>query len=786
MIGRTIAQYRVVAELGGGGMGTVYKAQDLRLERMVALKFLSSYEDAETFEVDNLLREARAAAALNHPNICTVYEVGESDGQPYIAMAYIEGETLTERLKRGPIARDEALRYAVQICEGLREAHDKGVVHRDIKCSNIMVTADKRAIITDFGIAHRVTASGMVGAGTGTGTVSYMSPEQARLERLDRRTDLWSLGVVLYEMLNGQLPFRGEYEAAVLYALLHEDPEPLEQIDDKTGSVKKILAKALAKERDDRFASAPEFLAAMKKALDETRLGTKDLPLFVRDRGQNLLPRRAWLVPIAAIMGVALIGALLWFSAGSSEVAPLPPGERPSLAVLPLDDMSGGDDPAFFADGMTEELITRFGKMGGLRVISRTSVAAYKGTLLPPAQIGDELGVRYLVQGSVARATGRVRIRTHLVDAGSGQNLWSNAYEGPLDDILRLQSRVAEEVGEAVLGKVTAAQRQRLESGSSVDADAYVQYLQARFLLNQRTPTSLAQARTLLEKLTESRPNYGPAFATLADVYGFMAIGGHAPPGELWPRAKMAASRALELDPDDADAYNTLGLVESYYEWDWTGAETAFRRALELNESSAPAHHRMAVLLARLSRHDEAWEEMETATALDPRSANIRHARAVLHYHARRFEAAVRQLESNLETDPDSYRIHWTLGRALSESGQHERAVKELTLARDMSGNNAFMRGALAYGLALAGRDTDAREEVVALQGDAEDGYVSPAGFALAHIGLGEVDEAFDQLGRALHERAGILAWLQVDPQFDSLRSDARFDTLTAAVGFSR
>ena len=778
-------------------MGVVYRAEDTGLQRPVALKFFTRAAAADGDLRAQMLNEGRAAAALDHPNICSIYDVGESDGHLFLAMAYLDGETLASRIERGPLSAQDAAPVIRQIASGLGAAHGRGIVHRDVKSSNILLTKDGQAKITDFGIA----GPGQPAAGALTvpprGTAAYMSPEQTRGDPVDQRSDLWALGVVLYEMLTGRLPFSGEYSAAVSYAVQNEEPREIGDTDPPVPeNLCRIIKRLLEKNPAGRYQNAAELIADLEGPVTAGPATSPENTGPLPDPNPASRPRTVGWALFAGF--VVLLAAGVWWAA--NQVPGRPKGPV-SIAVMPLDNLSQDTNQEYFAEGMTQELITVLARIDSLRVISSNSAARFREPGRPIAEIAAALNVDYIVRGSVMRQGGQVRINAQLVDVRQDRHLWAERYDRALSDVLTLQSDVARAIASEIQVQFSPAEDERLGRPARVDPEFYEAYLRGRYFLSRRTPQAMARALEQFEQLVKMYPDQPLGYVGLADAYVLHANQGLRPPEEVWPKAKEAAAHAVSLDASLSEAHSTLGLVRSFYEWNWKGAEQEFKKAIELEKNNPNALSRYAIYLSRIGRHDEAIEYMERARAMDPLSLNLNNAVAVLYYMAQRYDEATERCEANLELSSTYYRTYWNLGRSRLAKSEFGPAIDALERARELSREkpssqvpgsnppnglsleNPFMTAVLADGYARAGRTAEARRVVDQLNAIAAEKYVSPAAWAAVYLGLGETDRAFDWLGKAVEERSSLLVWLKVDPAFDTVRGDPRFGKLLVSVG---
>jgi serine/threonine-protein kinase len=645
--GETLAHYTVTDRLGAGGMGVVYRATDTRLERDVALKVLPAAELTNPVARERLLREARTASRLNHPHVCTVHEVGEAGSRAYIAMEFVDGPTLSALVRDGGLPLEQALRYAGQIADALAHAHERGVIHRDLKCANVVITAEGRAKVLDFGLAKRLPDAAREGTesdtsitkpGTVAGTLAYMAPEQLRGQPADRRSDVWSFGVTLYEMLARARPFGGTTTFDLTAAILQAPPAPLPAT--VPPALRAVVARCLAKDPADRYASGGELRAALASM----------------ERGETVGGGRRpgrWLVPVMGLAALSAAALALNVGGVRSALSRAAPGPRiRSLAVLPLQNLSGDPQQEYVADGLTEALITDLARIGSLKVIARSSVMRYKGTKVPLADIARELGVDALLDGSALRSGSRIRVSAQLVDPRTSQALWAESYERDLTDVLRLQAEVAQAVAQRVGARLTSEEGSRLAAARPVDPEAYEAYLKGRFYNQKLSREDLDTALRYFEQALQKDPKYAPGYAGIASVWGARQQFGWASPQEAGPRRAEAVQRAMALDSELPEVRVQLARMKMFSLRDLAGAEADFRRAIELNPNYSDARVFYARLLNYLRRTAEAMPQIERAVELDPNSAYVHAMYAVDLCHARRYDQAIAEARLAQTMDP--------------------------------------------------------------------------------------------------------------------------------------
>ncbi len=746
--GTLLGPYQILSLLGAGGMGEVYLARDTRLDREVALKVLASGASRDSAARGRFRQEALALSRLNHPHIETVYDFGSQGEFDYLVLEFVPGETLAARLERGPIPEREALELAAQVGEALEEAHDRGVLHRDLKPGNVIVTPKGRAKVLDFGLAKltqdtgdQTVTMGLTLAGTTLGTVPYMAPEQLLGEPVDARADLYALGVALYEMLTGVRPFTATLMTALTNDILHARVTPPSALVPAVArSTERLVLRCMDRNPAQRYQTAGELVGELRRLASGTAIE-------------------------------------------SSTALEAPPARRiTSIAVLPLENLSGDPAQEYFADGMTEELIACLAQVRALRIISRTSIMRYKGQRKPLAEIGAELNVDAVVEGSVRRAGDRVRITAQLIDVASDQHLWAKSYERDLREVLSLQGEVAQAIVEEIQVTVTPVEESRLKGARAVHPEAYEAWLKGRYMVERRTDEALRGGLALLESAARLDPTFALVHVGIADAHNLMGFYSILAPREAFPRAQAAARRALEIDPGSAEAVNSLAYSKLYFDWNFPEAGRQFRRAIELNPKYSTGHLWYANLLFIQGGYEEALAEFRLARTLDPLSLAANTSFGWLAYYYRRFDEAQEQLRKSLALSPDFVMAQYWLGLTCSQVGRHAEAVAEFERSIASAGRYPMTLAGLAHGHAMAGHADEARTLLAEMESHASVRYVSSYFRAQVLGALGEKGAGLTALEHALEERAHELVGIRLDPSLDPLRGDPRFEAVVRSV----
>jgi len=820
-----IGRYQIIRSLGAGGMGRVYLGVDDQLHRQVAVKLLSRYNATGEERMRRFRQEALAASALNHPNILTIYEIGEFADANFIIAEFVDGCTLRSRMEAGELPTALALAIAIQIVGALSTAHEAGIIHRDIKPENVMVRGDGLVKVLDFGIAkfskvgdneEKDLVETIPGAIVGTAT--YMSPEQARGLPIDPRTDIWSLGVILYEMRAGCLPFMGKTPVDVVAATLEREPPPLPT----NGSVmleefERIIFKTLQKEKENRYQSAADLLTDLERLkqrmtfADESersdirdstasREGVRPLePKTVkavsapRSAGVTNTPSAEYIanksqhhknrvLVILVVFTTVAFGFLVYRYFLSNKIQPIE-----SIAVMPFANESGNPDIEYLSDGMTDLLINSLSRLPNLSVKARSSVFRYKDKEVEPQRLGSELSVEAILNGRVVQRGDDLTLYLSLVNARNGNQLWGEQYNRKLTDMVMLQQEIARDVSQKLRARLSGAEELKLAKHYTENPEAYQLYLQGLYHWNKLSPPEIRKSLEFFQRAVDLDPNYALAHADIGRVYVSLAIVADTPSQEAFPKAREAAMRALTIDDTLGQAHTTLGWVKFWFDWDWNGAELEFQRALGLDPNVADTHIAYANVLTFTGRNAEALSQAHRARELEPLNLRIIALEGQTIFYAGKYDEAVVSLQKTIELEPSFFLGHLVLTRVYVEKKMYSEAIAEAIKARDFSGGHSEAVAHLVYALAKSGR----REEALAALNEldhraAEQRYVPPYNLALAYYGLGETDEAIGWLEKGLRQRDVRMTFLRVDPKWNNLRTDPRFTDIVRRVGFQQ
>ena len=814
--GTKLGRYEISSKIAEGGMGEIYLATDTELNRTVAVKILAEGLAAHEQRLRRFIQEAKAVSALNHPHILTIHEIGSAGDTQFIATEFIDGDTLRARIKSGSQTLTEILDISIQTTGALAAAHAAGIIHRDIKPENVMVRRDGYVKVLDFGLAKLTEPSNvdsdteaptkaMVNTREGTvmGTATYMSPEQARGMELDARTDLWSLGVVLYEMVTGKGPFLGNTPTDSIALILQKDPLPLSRYrEDPPAELERIVSKLLTKDREERYQTAKDLLVdlrTLKRKLDVDaeldRSATSDVrisrPTAVSTAAETHASSAEYIVSgikqhklaagiVALVLVGAIVGIALYVRAGTSEVA------IESIAVLPFQNRSTEPDTEYLSDGLAESLIYRLSQLPNLKVSPTSSVFGYKNKEVDPITVGNQLGVNAILSGRIVQRGDNLTISAELVDVRQNKLLWGEQYERKISEVLQTQREIAREIVEKLKLRVSGEEK-ALAKHYTENNEAYQLYMKGRFYWNKRTPEGLHKSVEFFEQAIQRDPNFALAYAGLADTYSLLGgpeAGGDRPPSETLPKAKVAALKAIQLDESLAEPHVSLGHVSYFYDRDWATAEREFKRAIELNPNYPPAHHWYAIFLSIMPhRIPEALEEIKRAHEIDPTNLIINAWYGRILALAGQLDRSIEQLKKTIELEPNFILARYRLGQVYAEKQMYNEAIAEFShILNSPNGKPLGLMG-LAYAYPLAGKQKEADETLAELLHLSKSQYVSPGQIGVIYIARGEKDKAFQYLEEANRVFDLNIMRLRVERRFDPLRSDPRFDALVRRIG---
>jgi serine/threonine-protein kinase len=830
LLGTRLGHYHVLSLLGAGGMGEVYLAEDIRLKRQVAVKLLPAELTANQDRLRRFEQEAQAASALNHPNIITIHEIGQVESLNFIVTEFIEGETLRKRMSTARMNLPVVLDVATQVASALAAAHAAGIVHRDLKPENIMVRPDGLIKVLDFGLA-KLTEPSMVSVdseaptvarvdtkiGAVMGTAQYMSPEQARGLKVDARTDVFSLGVVLYEMLAGRAPFLGDTPADIISAVLQKEPQPLSTLaPELPAELQHIVSKALRKDCDERYQTVKSLHVDLKTLQQELDFAAKLERSAVPDRRdaltQNSAPaeitntaievaetkaatarptssteylvsqigQRRGLAAIVAFLLLATMAFGYWLYNHRAAT----PAQIESIAVLPFVNASGNAEVEYLSDGMTESLITSLSQLPHLSVKARSSVFRYKGKEVEAQQVATELSVQAILNGRVVQHGDDLTLYLALVDGSNGNQLWGAQYNRKLTDLVTLQNEIARDVSQKLRVRLSSADEQKLAKSYTANPEAYKLYLKGRYHVLKLTVSEAQTGIPYFQQAIAIDPSYALAYVGLGDAYRTISLVGEEPSTEL-SKAKAAAQKAIEIDDTLAEAHAELGFITFWYDWDWNAAENQYKRALELNPNDADTHLFYAHLLSNTGRHAEGLTEVKRARELDPLNLRTSALEGQFLIHAGRTDEALARLQQTLDMDANYAVAHQFVSSAYVEKRMYSEAVSEARKARDLSGGGSPPMSLLGYALAKSNKQAEARAVLQELLKRSTAGHVASYNIALIYNGLGERKETFVWLERGLEQRDPKMVFLKVEPKWNNLRDDTRFQDLLRRVGFT-
>jgi len=783
MVGKTLSHYSILSRLGAGGMGEVYLAHDDTLDRNVALKILPTDVAADGERMRRFIQEAKAVSAISHFNVAGIHELGQAEGVHFIVMELVEGRTLDETLKERTLTFDQIADIGIQIADALIEAHSKGVIHRDLKPANIMITSRGYVKVLDFGLAkiQRTGAlesleTGELATHTGVvlGTLHYLSPEQAYGKHVDARSDIFSLGVVLYQMCTNRFPFLGDNAVQMIDNILHSDPEPPASLNPELpDELQHIIVKCLQKSAENRYQTAEEL--------------QRDLRNFQRVSGslsisgpvRLAVPRYGLMhAGVLALIAVALFIGYLALRHPDDSIG--------AIAVLPFSNANPDPNTEYLSDGITESIINSLSQLPKLKVLARNTVFTYKGKDVDLKKVGKELNVEAIVTGTIRQQENRLIINASLVQVPDGVQIWGEQYNREISDILNVQSEISRTISAQLKLKLTGEEQEKVAKHYTEDSEAYQLYLRGLYFWNKRSPQGFARALESFQDAIRKDPNYALAYAGLANTYTLLPAWALLPPKEGHPKARAAALKALALDDSLAEAHAALAHTEHNYEWNWKEAEKSYRRAIELNPNYAIAHHWYASFLLEMGRKEEAIAEKRLALQLDPLSLIINSDLGFVYYNARQYDRAIEQLQKTIELDPGFIWTYQNLGFVYEQKKMYAESIASFQKALSLSPDSMEIQAELARAYAASGDSAQARQLLERLLKASADHYVASFDFAMIYAALADKDRAFEWLQKAFDERSYQITSLQVEPRVDSLRSDPRFAKMIQAMNFPK
>jgi serine/threonine protein kinase/lipoprotein NlpI len=780
--GSTFAgRYQIIEELGKGGMGRVYKAMDNEINEEVAIKLIKPEIAEDEKTIERFRNELKFARKIAHKNVCKMYHLAKEEETPYITMEYVEGEDLKSLVRRkGKIPEEESIYMAKQMGEGLAEAHRLGVVHRDLKPRNIIIDKEGNAKIMDFGIARSVEAPGVTQTGVMIGTPDYISPEQAEGEEADPRSDIYALGVILYELVTGRVPFKGD--TALSVALKHktqipQDPRMLNP--ELSENLDRLILKCMEKDKERRYQNTEELLSDLRNL-------EKGLPLGLPEGKPFAVAfKKKVFIPALVVISLAIISVIIWQLLPQKEAVSLPPG-KPSIAVLPFNDMSPQKDQEYFCDGMADSIINALTHIKDFQVVARTSAFSFKGKEQDVREIGKKLNVNQVLEGSVQKADDRIRITAQLINVEDGYHLWSERFDRELKDVFAIQDEISLAIADKLKPKLLGEEKARLVKRHTENLEAYNLYLKGLYFWNKLTQEGMAKGMDYFKQAIEKDPLYALPYVGIAEAFGKLGGFGFLPPKEVFPKAKAAARKALEIDDMLGEAYSTLGYISTQHDWDWLAAEREFKRALDLNPNYALAHNCYSIYLMVMGRFDEAITESKRALEIDPLSPFFNSILGAIFIIAHKYDEAIGQFHKTIEMDPNFLWARIWLGLAYKEKAMFEEAIAELQRVVNIAGDIPYALGFLGFTYGSSGQTDEALKILNRLNKLSKERYIPAISKAWICLGLGDNDQVFKYLEEAYLERESYLIYLNTYPGYDNLRSDPRFGALLKKIGFKK